>query len=152
MMLSDLQLRMVHADDQEEARLLILEGLGEHFGYIDESLNSDINNIKINFSKQGSFFIVAQLNSSIIGTGGLILEEKDTGRIVRISVKQKFRGHGIGKNIVEYLIKLAKEYGYKKIIVSTNLDWVEAIHLYKKCGFYDYDRDNIEVHMYLELS
>jgi deferrochelatase/peroxidase EfeB len=35
--------------DQENARLLILAGLGEHFGFVDETINPDIEDIEKNY-------------------------------------------------------------------------------------------------------
>jgi hypothetical protein len=36
-MVNGLHIRTFEVGDQEQARWLILEGLGEHFGYIDEN-------------------------------------------------------------------------------------------------------------------
>ena len=53
-------IRQFQPIDQEEARRIVLEGLGEHFGVIDESLNPDLDDIQESFIVAGDEFYVAQ--------------------------------------------------------------------------------------------
>ena len=55
----ELCIRSFEVGDQEQARWLILEGLGEHFGYIDETLNPDLDDILHNYIIPGHDFVVA---------------------------------------------------------------------------------------------
>lgn len=137
--------------DQERVRRLILEGLGEHFGYIDVTCNPDIDDIDANYIKKGSIFAVAYLNYELVGTGALVKETEGIGRIVRMSVSKSYRKRGIGKQIVKYLISKAGENGYKKVILSTEVNWVPAISLYESCGFKEYGRNEVDLHMYRDL-
>jgi hypothetical protein len=45
-MSSELLITPFVAEYQNDVRRLILEGLREHFGHIDESLNPDLNDIQ----------------------------------------------------------------------------------------------------------
>jgi len=45
--------------DQEAARRLILQGLAEHFGAVDETLNPDIDDIMASYVDRGHLFLVA---------------------------------------------------------------------------------------------
>lgn len=51
-------IRQFQPIDQEEARRIVLEGLGEHFGVIDESLNPDLDDIQESFIVAGDEFYV----------------------------------------------------------------------------------------------
>jgi hypothetical protein len=64
-------IRPFEARDQQAARQLILSGLGEHFGYIDESLNPDLDEIMANYVTAGHVFIVAHSGEQLLGTGAL---------------------------------------------------------------------------------
>ncbi len=54
--------------------------------------------------------------------------------IHRFAVGNKFRGMGIGKALLEYLIKNAS-LNYNKITVETESNFLNAIYLYEKFGF-----------------
>ena len=150
-MSSFVKIKEFDISEQSCVRRLILEGLGEHFGYIDETCNPDIDDIDTNYIQKGYLFIVAYINSELVGTGALIIETEGVGRLVRMSVSKLYRKKGIGKKIVEYLLGKAKLRGYKRIVLSTEVNWISAICLYESCGFEEYGRNNIDVHMYKDL-
>lgn len=135
--------------DQVCARHLILAGLGEHFGYIDETLNPDIDDITRNYVACGNYFIVANCDNTLIGTAALKMIGLTDGQIVRVSVSSAYRRRGIAAALVEHLIAEAMRRGLSKLLVETNKDWQPAIELYRRRGFTEYDRD--EGHVYLSL-
>jgi ribosomal protein S18 acetylase RimI-like enzyme len=137
--------------DQERVHSLILEGLSEHFEIIDPTLNPDLHDIYASYSQKGSLFLVVESEDEIVGTGAMIPEGENSGRIVRVSVANSHRRLGIGRLITDHLIKAASRYAYRKIVVETNDDWYDAILLYLGCGFTKYDRRDGEVHMQLLL-
>src|SRR5579859_5383023 len=145
-------IRPFEASDQQAARWLILSGLGEHFGYIDESLNPDIDDIMSNYITARHVFIIAQSGENMVGTGALLIKDAVVGRIVRMSVSSAHRRRGIGKAIVEHLIAIARQRGLRRLLVETNNNWFNAIGLYKHLGFSEYERDSESVHMALNLS
>jgi hypothetical protein len=61
------------AEDQAEAKNLILAGMGEHFGEIDHSLNPDLNDIAASYA--GAIFLVAWCENRIVGTGALVRDQ-----------------------------------------------------------------------------
>ncbi len=146
-----LRIRSFEARDQETARRLILAGLGEHFGWIDETRNPDLDDIAANYIERGSTFLVAEIDGKLIGTAALITESKDTGRIVRMSVSPMYRRKGIGRVLVLHLLNVARRKGFAQVRVSTDNGWEDAIGLYRHCGFNEYKRDEIGVYLALEL-
>jgi len=138
-------------EDQIATRWLILQGLGEHFGYIDETLNPDLNDIEAYYLRPGHVFVVVEHYREVVGTGALLLESADTGRLVRMSVKKKFRRQGVGRAVVCHFLQLAKRRGLIQVLVETNHDWYDAIGLYHSQGFREYDRDDESVHMSLRI-
>jgi GNAT superfamily N-acetyltransferase len=138
--------------DQNAARRLILNGLGEHFGYIDKACNPDLDDIMTNYIEPGHIFVVAEISVELVGTGGLITMRKDTGRIVRMSVSRLHRRKGIGRALVAYLKDAARRRGFTRLLVSTERGWDDAIGLYKHCGFEECDRDDENVYFSLTLE
>lgn len=150
--LNKIKIVSVTKETQNEAKKLILDGLAERFGYLDESLNPDLNDIVENYISKGHFFIIGLYNDKIVCTGALIKEKKEVGKMVRISVHKDFRGRGLGKLIVNELEKIGIKHGYKRINISTEHTWHDAIGLYKSCGYIQYGQDSIDVHLYKNLS
>jgi GNAT superfamily N-acetyltransferase len=144
-------IRLFKPADQAAARRLILEGLGEHFGFIDETRNPDLDDIARHYLAAGHAFLVAEADGELIGTGGLIAFSADTGRIVRMSVSRDHRRRGVGRAVVARLLDLARERGYSRVVVRTEPDWTAAIGLYTSFGFAEYDRDDEDIYFSLML-
>jgi hypothetical protein len=83
----ELSIRSFEAGDQGQARWLILEGLGEHFGSIDETRNPDLDDILHNYIRAGHVFVVGCMGREIVGTGALIRHSLRTSELVRISTR-----------------------------------------------------------------
>ncbi|HEX6383288.1 MAG TPA: GNAT family N-acetyltransferase [Anaerolineae bacterium] len=150
-----LTIRPFHPDDQAAARRLILGGLGEHFGFIDASLNPDLDDIWQNYVLAGATFAVAEVDGERVGTGALVAEaagDLATGRMVRVSVSAEYRRLGIGRRLVNYLVEAARRRGYRQLLVETNHDWHDAIRLYQACGFTEYGRDEESVYLRRKLG
>ena len=147
----EITIRSFSPPDQVHAQELILTGLAEHFNTINPKLNRDLEDIQENYIWPGSLFLVAELEGELVGTGGLIAETEVSARIVRVSVSGSHRRLGIGRLITEHLINSARDYGYSQVVVETNDDWYDAIRLYQRHGFVEYDRSSGEIHMILRL-
>ena len=145
------QIRPFTPSDQEAAAALILDGLGEHFGFIDETLNTDLDDIWQHYIQTGGFFVVAKRDGEVVGTGALI-NDGGNGRLVRMSVSKSSQRQGIGRKLVRHLIQLAREQGYDRLLVETNNDWYDAIGLYVHCGFRQYDQDEESVYLALTIN
>jgi ribosomal protein S18 acetylase RimI-like enzyme len=144
-------LRPFAPGDQPAARRLIQEGLGEHFGFIDETLNPDIDDIAANYLRRGHAFLVAEDRAGLIGTGALMFLDAQTAQMVRVSVSRAWRRRGVGRAIVAALVEIARQRGVRRIQVETNNDWDDAIGLYRRHGFAEYARDDESVYMALDL-
>ncbi len=129
-------IRPFRTADQSAARALILDGLGEHWGYIDETINPDLDDIAAAYpSHRADFLVVEDELGALIGTAGLVRDDEETGRIVRMSVDKSSRGRGIGKRLVAELEAIARQRGYYRLVCETTHDWADAIALYKFTGF-----------------
>lgn len=66
--------------------------------------------------------------------GGLILtpiNDKEI-RLMQVAVDTKYQGEGIGRNLVKYAEKRAKEAGYSVIVMHAMLS---VVNFYEKLGF-----------------
>ncbi len=76
--------------------------------------------------------ILAYQDAHCIGTGRLVNLSAKQAQIGRIAVLAKFRGKGIGKQILQKLVDLAASQGVREIILHSQ---VSAIPFYEKLGF-----------------
>lgn len=134
---------------QEEAKNLILEGIREYVGEININFNNDLNNIEEQY-KDGQFLLAIH-KEKLIGTGALIYNG-ETGQIVRMSVDKNYRNLGIGKKLLDGLIKHALESNTKKIIVETTKHWESAVNFYKKYGFKFLRYKDDDIYFYLDIK
>jgi ribosomal protein S18 acetylase RimI-like enzyme len=143
------------AADQEAARGLLLDGLGQHFGFIDETLNPDLDDITAHYLATNQTFLVAVVGGMLVGTGALINEAAagtQTGRVVRMSVAREMRRMGIGQAVLARLIEIARERGFTRLVLETNIGWDDAIGFYQRCGFCEYAQGDGLTHMLLDLA
>lgn len=64
--------------DQDAVRRPILTGLGEHFGWIDETRNPDLDDITAHYTELGHIFVVAEINGELVGVTTLKTEDAHT--------------------------------------------------------------------------
>lgn len=141
--------------DNRPVRQLILAGLGERFGQVDETLNPDCDNLYQFYVEAGQTFLVLEEDGHIIGCGALMAEpgRENVGRLVRVSVASSHQGRGYGRIISQELMQKGVERGFTQLLVETNADWHSALQLYRALGFEEYGRTvdphfgYIEVHL-----
>ena len=76
---------------------------------------------------------VEMLDNKLVG--GLILSpiDDDTIRMMQVAVDTIYQGEGIGRELVKYAEKRAKEAGYKKIVMHAMLF---VVNFYEKLGYH----------------
>jgi ribosomal protein S18 acetylase RimI-like enzyme len=141
----------VSEETQEQAKYIVLSGLEESFGFLDDSFNKDLNEIYRIYIDAGNLFLIGKLQSEVICTGALIQEEVNIGRIVRMSVLKNYRGRGYARRILEEIEREAFNKGFNKIVLETTSSWNDAISFYKSHGYKEYDRNEFEIHMIKDL-
>jgi GNAT superfamily N-acetyltransferase len=128
-----LTIRPFVPEDQAAARRLILDSMREHFAFIDERFNRDVDNIAAYYT--GAHFLVAIADGQLIGTGCLVPQGGDLAQVVRMSVERRYRRKGVGKALLHRLLEHARSSGYRRVILETNDDWHDAIAFYRACCF-----------------
>ena len=86
---------------------------------------------------------IYKINGEFIGEGALVLRTDDPDYTIpekrvyvsRMIVRKEYRNRGIGSEILEFLIRKAKEIGFSEMTIGVDKDNVNALHLYRKFGF-----------------
>ena len=119
--------------DQPAAKTLILDGLIEHWGFLDENKNPDLDDIATTYAD--GIFLIAWLDDEIIGTGAFKPHSARQVEIVRMSIKKELRRQGIGRQMLDELLRRATQAGYAEVILETTETWQDVIDFYLDYGF-----------------
>lgn len=86
---------------------------------------------------------IYKINGEFIGEGALVIDTGDPDYtlpdkrvyVSRMIVKKEYRNRGIGSEILEFLIRKAKEMGFSEMTIGVDKDNGNALYLYRKYGF-----------------
>ncbi|MEX1255577.1 MAG: GNAT family N-acetyltransferase [Dehalococcoidia bacterium] len=131
--MEDITVRAFAPADQDAARRLIIQGLGEHFGFVDEGRNPDLDDIAASY--RDGVFLVALAGDELIGTGALNPMGRGAVQVVRMSTARQRRRQGVGRGILERLLDEARASGYRWAVLETNAGWEDAIAFYRANAF-----------------
>lgn len=105
---------------------------------------------------EGRLYTVLSSDGENSGCIGLRKFADGVCEMKRLYVKPAARGKGIGKALVERVIKDAKEIGYSRMRLDTIEEKMgKAVDIYKECGFVEIEAyyDNPNPHtLYMELD
>lgn len=102
---------------------VLLEPLGLKF--LDMHRDKEANYLHIG--------CIERLDDTLVG--GLILApvNNEEIRMMQVAVVSKYQGEGVGRDLVEYAEKRAKEAGYSRIVMHAMLS---VVNFYERMGFH----------------
>lgn len=143
-------LQLFQASDQAAVKRLILAGLVEHWGFLDETKNPDLDDIAASYA--GAAFLVGRQGERIVGCGALVPRTSTTAEIVRMSVAKDLRQQGLGRQILGALLDHARAQGFQRVILETTATWSEVVSFYQRCGFHITHYQDGDVYFELEVN
>ena len=133
-------IRLIEPGDNVAMAAIIRETLTEFAlnipgtAYFDESTD----HLYESFQVEKSAYFVALEEGEIVGGVGLFPSNglpKGTVELVKMYLKSKSRGKGLGKKLMLKCIALAKTLGYQNIYLETMPELSTAVSAYEKLGF-----------------
>lgn len=100
-----------------------------------QSFENELINLTTIYKKPLGTILLAKHENEIVACIALKPIEAGNCEMKRLYVKPKYRGLGIGKILVEKLIKYAKKQNYQFMKLDTLTSLKEAIKLYESFGF-----------------
>jgi GNAT superfamily N-acetyltransferase len=147
--MNDLSIQLFAPADQPAAKALILQGLEEHWGELDLSLNPDLNDIAATYAE--GVFLCAWFQGELVGAGAIVPEGEGVMRVVRMSVQRERRRLGIASRILQALLAEAHRRGSHTVVLETTETWGDAIGFYLRHGFRIIDHRDGDAHFDLLL-
>ncbi len=88
---------------------------------------------------KGSNIIIwtAWLDDALCGMGGLKVIDEEHAELKSFHTIEQYRGNGIGKKLLNFIIERAREMGISRLVLGTG-SWqyfIPAVNLYKSFGF-----------------
>ena len=121
----DINIKNMNIEDLENIKEILTTDFDDFWNYstLKEELKSD-----------NSKYIIATLNSEIVGFAGIKIAG-DQADIMNIVTKKSFRKKGIGTLLLNSLISICKDLNLSSIFLEVNQSNYPAILLYESFGF-----------------
>lgn len=134
-----MDVRSANDNDSNGIKSVVFQVLKE-YGLEPDSgtTDKDLDTIEDSYHKNNGFFGVIENSGKIVATVGIYKIDNDTCELRKMYALPSQRGKGLGKYLMQFSIKKAKELGYKRIVLETATPLKEAVSLYKKFGFSEY--------------
>ena len=87
------------------------------------------------FAPPQGAFLVAHVGATAIGCAGLRRHGDDTVEVKRMFVRAEHRRRGYARRLLKALEDLAREQGFRRVVLETGLAQPEAIALYASAGY-----------------
>lgn len=107
----------------------------EEFFTVEKEDKLILSDPKTKIINKGGVILFALVNNNVVGTCALIKHNNGNYELAKMAVTKKYRGHGIGKILLNASIKKMKELRKKELYLQTNKNLIAANKLYKKIGF-----------------
>jgi len=142
-------IRPIQQHEVPEAKLLIFTVAHELFkeaGSLEESIAlytskgklGEMDDVQNNYFDNGGTFLVSVSDEKIIGTGAIRYLEEGICELKRLWFRFEYQGQGYGYRMMQELLKVAREKGYKTMRLLTDREvQKKAVSFYKRLGFYE---------------
>ncbi|MCC3864375.1 GNAT family N-acetyltransferase [Terrisporobacter petrolearius] len=99
------------------------------------SFQEELDTLQDKYALPKGRLYIAKYDGKIAGCAGLRSLDNHCCEVKRLYVRNEFRSLGIGKLLMEYVIKAGKELDYDLIVLDTFSHLERALDLYYKLGF-----------------
>lgn len=130
--------------DIDAIKSIVFTVLNEYGLESDSSgIDQDLDSIEQSYWSNGGYFGVVENAGEIIATLGLYKIDDTTCELRKMYALPSARGKGLGKFLMDFAISKARELEFERIVLETAAELKEAIGLYKKYGFEEFESDHL---------
>jgi GNAT superfamily N-acetyltransferase len=106
----------------------------EFEAYIDRALREELGRIEEYYSGEGQGFWVA-CDPRVVGMMGIERHAADAGELRRMAVDKAHRRQGIGRMLLAAAEAFCRNFGYRRVVLSTSELQTAAMRLYESGGY-----------------
>ena len=101
---------------------------------IPEYVNIHLEEIASLRPPDGVIYLLVD-DGDIAGMGAIRKVSDEIGEIKRMYIRPLYRGRGYGKQMLNKLLEMGREFGFSSFLLETSKFMTIAHHLYKSAGF-----------------
>jgi len=135
-----LTIRQFHPDDAQGVEFVVLSVLQE-WGFLPTAKDQQELEAMQSSNPFESFFVAEDPMLGVVGCAGIIRLDDSTCEIRKIYLLQKFRGKGVGYQLLQTCIQEAKNRGYRRMRLEVNPAMALSAPFYLRNGFALADSD-----------
>jgi GNAT superfamily N-acetyltransferase len=132
--LTPIDFRPFALGDEAAFRALNEAWIASHF-VVEETDRRLLNDPVTQILRPGGALLMAVQDEVVIGTCALLAMGDGAFEVSKMTVAEQYRGLGIGKKLLTYVIGHAREIAAKRLYLETNSKLGNAIHVYESLGF-----------------
>jgi len=120
-----------------------------------QSFEEELRHLEHKYGPPAGRLYLALCDGFPAGCIGLKPFDRESCELKRLYVRPAFRGRGLGTQLVQQIIRDAREIGYKRLLLDTFPFLHSARRIYRRLGFYDigsYNDSPMENLIYLQLD
>lgn len=120
-----------------------------------QNYDEELEHLEMKYGMPTGRLLLAYCDNELAGCIGLKKIDSANCEMKRLYIRPQFRGKHIGDYLVKEIIKAAKEIGYSYMLLDTLPFLQNAVHMYKKYGFYEiesYNNNPIHNSIYMKLD
>ena len=145
------------SDEVEQARQLFKEyAAWLEIDLCFQNFEKELADLPGDYAPADGRLLLAYDDGELVGCVALRKIGEDICEMKRLFLRDRFRGQGLGRSLIEAIINEAKQIGYERMRLDTlppKMD--KAIALYKELGFKEIDpyyNNPVPDAMFMELS
>ena len=148
---SEIAFRLFQPGDAEAFRELNEAWIARYFR-LEEQDRIQLGDPENHILRPGGQIVMAVAGEERIGCCALIVVKSGVFEVAKMAVSERYRGHGIGRKLLEYTIAQAKLLGADTLELASNTKLVNAVHLYESVGFRHLPPERLEPSPYARAN
>ena len=138
--LSNIGIRSIQLTDNPQLAVIVRDTLTEFGANVPGTVYFDPSTDALYelFQTPQSAYFIAEMEGKIVGGGGVYPTEdlpQDTCELVKMYLLPEVRGIGLGRQLMERCLEIAKLNGFAQVYLETLPELKQALKVYEKFGF-----------------
>ena len=149
--MSEITFRLFQRGDADAFRALNESWITRYFR-LEEQDRIQLRDPEDDILGPGGQIVMAVAGEERIGCCALIFVRPGVFEVAKMAVSESYRGHGIGRKLLEYTIAQAKVLGAHTLELASNAKLANAVHLYESVGFRHLPPERVEPSPYARAN